>query len=377
MFTLNQAKAAIANKTEFRCVDKGEYIVIDYNLMTKDTFVGSTPEETLILQNLRGTKFNQAGEIICLGYQKFHNLGETDGYFHDQIDLSQNHIILEKLDGSCIMPMFIGNYVMSFTTRAGITDVALKAHAFVNRLSDVEKANYMQLILSCLLRGDTPIFEYCARDQQIVVDYPEPMLVLTGIRNMKTGEYLKYSDMVCKVRYNFPYVKIVKKVDLPTDINEIQKTIRALEGEEGIVIRFDSGFMVKIKADAYVKIHRALESVRSERHVLELILANLVDDVLPLVDKGTHTRITEFRDKVLKNISDYQDGVLNSYQNVTPYLGDRKQYAQHVIKHYPEMKKFLFDLADGRGVDILDHVSKHTSTGARIESVRHIFKANY
>jgi hypothetical protein len=44
----------------------------------------------------------------------------------------------------------------------------------------------------CVIDGDmTPIFEWCSRNQRIVVDYPEDMLVLTAVRDNIEGVYIE------------------------------------------------------------------------------------------------------------------------------------------------------------------------------------------
>jgi len=99
MFTLDQAKEAVKNKPEFSVKDKGSYTVIDYNLNTKETFVGQNESETNILLNLRGTAFdNETGKMIRLGYQKFFNYGEFPSS-DETLDFDQEHLITQKLDG--------------------------------------------------------------------------------------------------------------------------------------------------------------------------------------------------------------------------------------------------------------------------------------
>jgi hypothetical protein len=44
--------------------------------------------------------------------------------------------------------------------------------------------------------GWTPIFEWCSKTNLIVLSYESDQLVLTAMRNMKTGRYMSYAELV-------------------------------------------------------------------------------------------------------------------------------------------------------------------------------------
>jgi tRNA splicing ligase len=130
MFTLTEALEAIKNKPEFSVKDKGSYTVIDYNLKQKDTFVGLTEEDSEILLNLRGTAFdNETGNIIRLGYKTFFNYGEFPE-IDSCLDFSEEHEITQKIDGSCIFPIYSKQGIL-LGTRAGVTDVSKLADDYL------------------------------------------------------------------------------------------------------------------------------------------------------------------------------------------------------------------------------------------------------
>ena len=83
-FTFEEAIEAIDNKQEFKIRVADGVTIIDYMITAKDTFVGRTPRETFILQNLRGTAFNSDGRIVSLPFHKFHNKFKR---FHCFIDV--------------------------------------------------------------------------------------------------------------------------------------------------------------------------------------------------------------------------------------------------------------------------------------------------
>src|ERR1019366_10656889 len=68
-----------------------------------------------------------------------------------------------------------------------------------------------------------------------------------------------------------------------TDLIEFIKLTRELKDMEGYVVRFDTGHMLKVKADWYVAIHQTKDMIASEAKVVTWVINNVLDDVLPLL----------------------------------------------------------------------------------------------
>ena len=160
MFTLQEAQAAIANKPEFKCNEREFGFNIDYVLTMPTTFVGATERETLILKNLRGTCFDKTGKLISLGFDKFHNLNECPGWLDSDINWNEPHYVMLKLDGSMIRPLVVDGK-LRLITRAGITDVAVKAEKYINQLPEIQRKNFQVMCMTLIEQGYTPIFEFC------------------------------------------------------------------------------------------------------------------------------------------------------------------------------------------------------------------------
>ena len=175
---------------EFKVMQKDWYTVINYMVAFEETFslVRERSHYNMkIRRECRGMIFDTAtGNLISRPYHKFFNVGEREETNLDKIDLTQPHVVLEKLDGSMIRPIPTPEG-FRLGTKAGITDVAMNAEYFV-----ADKPQYREFILECINQGLTPIFEWVSRKNRIVVDYPEDNLILTAIRNTATGEYLPY-----------------------------------------------------------------------------------------------------------------------------------------------------------------------------------------
>ena len=336
MFKLDEYRAAIAHKTEIRESNRGTYTVFDYVVALKDTF------DSHEARNARGIAFDNAtGEVISLPYCKFHNFNECDGWREEDIDLSRPHDILDKLDGSMIrtIPDSTNNCGFHFGTRAGITDVSKKAEKFLFEKMDPElMGRYINFIRDFMKIGYTVVFEFCAPDNQIVVHYPEPRLILTALRQNNTGMYVIYQFMVEHAkRYGIEVVQLVASEH--STITDLADRVKDFIGSEGVVVRFYNGKMIKMKGLDYVQKHKALDGLRWEKDVLQLIFAGTLDDVLPLVDDAVRDRLVAFRDDVLRNVGESTLALCNLFEQMKLDCRlengetDRKRYREEAMKH--------------------------------------------
>jgi RNA ligase len=344
MFTLDEVRAVLANKPEFGVYERDFGTVVDYNVAFEGTFVGANERETLILQNLRGTCFNHAGKIIRLAFHKFHNLNENPAYAADKFDFTQPHYIEEKMDGSMIAPVPFADGTYRLGTRAGVTDVAMKAERFLTTLDERTQQGYDEFIKQCIADELTPIFEYCARDQRIVIDYAQPALVLTAIRDNRNGSYFVIENNAGYVPDCIPLIKRVFNSE-HSNVSDLAAVIRELKGREGVVVKFYDGRFVKIKGDDYCLKHRALDGLRFEKDVLQLVLKNELDDVLPLVADDIKERLTAYRDSVLHRLEIARQEMVGVFERHCK-VPSKKEFAE-MVKNSP-YKSGLFKMWDGK-----------------------------
>lgn len=365
MFNFDQAKAAIANKPEFTVRDKGSYSVIDYNFNDNKTFVGATPKETKILLNLRGTAFdNQSGKIIRLGFHKFFNLGEQPEIDAQYDVISDEATITQKLDGSCIFPIF-AREGWRLGTRAGVTDISEMAEAFI-----ADKPRYKRFIDMCWNDGFIPIqpiFEFCSRKNQVVIDHPEDKLVLIGMRWISDGEYVRQSYVQeTGNRYGIPVVENRPKFK---STQELVQWVRELKDDEGVVVSFPDGHRIKIKADDYVRKHKAVDGLRFEKDVALLIMNNSVDDVLPILAPTMQDRLTTFQRHFIRQLINTTEELVGEFVRIQMLSGgDRKLFAQHASKS--KFRPFLFSKLDGKEGVLHDWIVQNCNTQANYEKVR-------
>ena len=373
---ISQVLPVIEGKPEFIVAEKeGGYTVINYLVQMADTFPPVQYEADAILRECRGMIFNTAtGEVIARRYHKFFNCGEKAETQINEIDFNEPHVILEKLDGSMITPVWT-DAGLRWGTKMGITDVALPVEEFV-------KANphYTHYANICRAAGYTPIFEWCSRKQAIVIDHPVDRLVLTALRNTITGEYEPYDRM--KQSPNELAIPIVEAYNgTAENMQALIDYTRDLVGMEGFVVRFDSGHMIKVKAEDYLRKHKAKESLSREKNVIELIVTEKADDVKSFLDAKDLARFEEFERKFWDGVQ-ATVGTLQALRNQCRAV-DRKTYAvEFVQKRDPKYSRFLYKMINPMSnTEVLelvkDSIAASCSTQTKVEEVRWMFNAHW
>lgn len=182
--TIDDVLAAFDEKLFYKA-EKQNYTVINYHCISGDTFPDVTDEISAIRREFRGLIFDEAGNLIRRPFQKFFNVGEKAETRLENIDVSQPHVILDKLDGSMIGFFRVGMTEI-WGTKMGETEISHIVKDFVNQSS----TNYREFANDLVSDGYTPIFEWMSRKNRIVIDYEQDQLVLTAIRHMVTGNYV-------------------------------------------------------------------------------------------------------------------------------------------------------------------------------------------
>lgn len=336
---------AISGRDEFVVAVKEGYTVINYNVMMADTFpdviVDADPYENSagvyevsdynasIRRECRGIIFDTAtGDIIRRPFHKFFNVNEREETQDHVVDLSRPHAILEKLDGSMIAP-FIVDGKMIWGTKMGATDVAKPVEEFVKNNPQYDELRYL------IGSGFTPIFEWCSRKQRIVLDYKEDQLILTAIRDIKTGQYASYEQLVWLANaYKIPVVRFAFKPH--NEMKDFVQHVRDLEDLEGFVVRFEDGHMLKLKCDWYVQIHKAKEKILQDRNIVELILDDKLDDVKAHLPQEDRDRLTKFESYFNNAVGDIVFTLANELFWIREDNIDRKTFALEYVKKYSD-----------------------------------------
>jgi RNA ligase len=359
---------------EFKVMQKDWYTVINYMVAFEETFslVRERSHYNMkIRRECRGMIFDTAtGNLISRPYHKFFNVGEREETNLDKIELTQPHVVLEKLDGSMIRPIPTPEG-FRLGTKAGITDVAMNAEYFI-----ADKPEYAKFIKSSFACGLTPIFEWCSRKNRIVVDYSEDNLILTAVRDMRSGNYIPYSQMVeTGKNYAIPVVKAIAGDE--TDIEKVVDHIRKWDDGEGVVIRFDNGHMVKIKADEYILRHRSKEQINSEKNIIQVILNDSVDDMIPLLTSEDAQRLKDFQQKFWCAVDEVSSDLTKIFKGGDMMYPDKKEFAVEFVNKMllPIHRPFMFGMKQGKECKQLltDSIEKSLTSQTKLNDSRWMF----
>ena len=354
---------AIEGRDEFVVAVKEGYTVINYNVMMADTF------DCDIRRECRGIIFDtESGEILRRPFHKFFNVNEREETQDHVVDLSQDHRILEKLDGSMIAP-FIVNGDMIWGTKMGATEVAEPVEDFVELNEE-----YRIFARFTIRRGYTPIFEWCSRKQRIVLDYKEDQLILTGIRDLTTGRYMSHDLMEAHAEaYRIPTVRTFEP---ETDMKAFVETVRDLEDREGFVVRFSDGHMIKLKCDWYVQIHKAKEAILQDRNIVELILDDKLDDVKAHLPQEDRDRLTRFEIQFNHAVSDAVFMLANDLGWIRAENIGRKTFALERAEKYNQyMRALIFKNFDEFSLekywaDVRNTIRNNLTKTVKYEAIR-------
>lgn len=369
---IDQVRPIIENVEGFILAEREWGWVANYVQMGPHVFPEVETDADAIRRECRGLIFDKNGVLISRPLHKFFNIGERQETMPEKVDLSQPHVILEKLDGSMVRPIPMDK-AYRLGTKMGITDVSMQAELWLTT-----HRNYNQYIRWCIGHNVTPIFEWCSRKQRIVIDYPEDRLVLIAVRYNHSGEYKPYHMLQTDAaNYQLDLVKTYPGT-VPNMEHLMQET-HDMQGQEGWVIRFDDGHMLKLKGKTYVSIHRAKDQILRENGVLDLILDEKLDDVKAFLPDDDRHRLEEFEAKFYKGVNwTASEWAVENRMIRSVYGNDRKKFAIEKAPHLdPHFRGHVFKAWDDADYDwykaVVDVVRKNLGTSTKVGEIRHLF----
>jgi RNA ligase len=369
--TIDDVLPHISGREEFRVMEKESYTVINYAVAFEETFLweSNDPVGSAIRRECRGMIFNQEGELISRPYAKFFNVGEKEETQLNKVNLYESHIVLEKLDGSMIRPIPTAEG-FNLATKAGVTEISQQAEVFV-----ADKPHYAKFIYSMFDGKLTPIFEWVSRKNRIVVDYENDNLILTAIRNTEMGHYLPYFNMLdLAEHWNIPVVQAVDGLAVQ-NIELFVKQIREWEnGEEGVVVRFDSGHMVKVKSDDYVLRHKTKDAINQEKNVLQTILNDSVDDLVPLLTPEDADRLKRFQNAFHASLDEVALEMAELFVKGNKMYPEKKDFAVEFVqkKVEPIYAPIMYSMKAGKGSKevLIEMIGKSLGSQTKIDAAR-------
>lgn len=382
---IEQVREAIKGKDEFIEADKGPYIVFNYLVNFEDTFPPVVDEKTAILRECRGLIFDKVtGKVISRRYHKFFNLGEKPEVQFAKIDWTSPHVILEKLDGSMITFFQTSDGVIRCGTKMGETGVSENPEKWVmgNQTWNSVRHNYRSFIENILFNDMTPIFEWCSRKNQIVVDYPEDRLVLTAIRDNESGLYMNYDDLSKVARlFDVEHIKAFNFLD----VKEALETLSSIK-DEGYVVRFENGQMLKMKGEHYLQMHKTMEHLNQEKDLIRLIVTEKLDDAKPFLPPDLMIKVDNFGQAFFENIRKLSNELTWEMIEDFDNTNSKKEFAALIQKKSETAIRFrTYDFMDddwgfsAEAVkdfvynEILTKIKNNLSSQSKVDMVRNLW----
>lgn len=110
---INDVLPHIEGREEFIVAEREGYKVINYVVAMADTFDMTGPNDLggAIRRECRGLIFDADGNLMSRPFHKFFNVNERAETQTHEINMSQPHVIMEKMDGSMIRPILVDGYL--------------------------------------------------------------------------------------------------------------------------------------------------------------------------------------------------------------------------------------------------------------------------
>jgi RNA ligase len=275
---------------------------------------------------------NSKGEIVSRCLTKFFNWEQLLSVNYPIPD--EPFDLYEKMDGQLGLLFWYEDEWILASRGSFISIYAEKARKMLE-----EKYNYTKLDHSY-----TYIFEIIFKEGRIVCKYDFEGLVMLAAIHIKDNIELD----IHKQNFEDLGFVLVKKYDGVTDYTTLKETIS--DDAEGYVIKFKSGFRMKIKGEEYCRLHSILTHI-SSRDIWKYLkdglpLNDLLEHVPDEFDEWVHNQIGLIR----KKYQLIENRVINIYKTeIEPQrYKTRKEYAMKIMTYDKSLRGIFFNMLDGR-----------------------------
>ena len=269
----------------------------------------------------RGLILDKEMNIVARPFKKFFNLEE-----HSPEEIPQEAFdVFNKEDGSLGILYWINDKPAIATRGSFTSDQALHA-------TQLLRDRYGHTFDS-LKQENTYLFEIIYPENRIVVNYGDlDDLILLAVLDSQTGQDLSIPDI------GFP---IVKKFDGINDLNELREIEK--ENQEGFVIRFKSGFRIKVKFSEYVRLHRIITQTSSTVVWENLATGKSFEELLEKVPDEFYEWVKQTKTELTQQF----DAILLEAKSAFKTFETRKETAAYFLtQKYPHVMFKLLDEKD-------------------------------
>lgn len=292
----------------------------------------NSPMEFKLVQECRALILDMVTwGVKSFPFPRFFNVGE--GHVAKEFNWSE-FVALDKLDGSLIHMWHHDKYGWQIATRS-VPDADCSydddpSHTFkqlvIEALADMNTG--WDALVSHFTPGFCYTFELTAPENQIVVQYPDRKITLTGVRNVNTLEEM-HPAVWLREHPTAPFACAKAYFGWDKEFAATQVSTLNPREAEGYVLLDSNWNRAKIKSDAYCFMSSSRDALsKSNKARLELILSEKDDDVLPILPNFVQNKITELK----KQLSVFQDEVALAYTKIM-HIQDQKEFALAALKY--------------------------------------------
>jgi len=284
-----------------------------------------------ITLSCRGFVTNSEGKIVSRCIPKFFNWEQLQNADHPIPN--EPFEVTEKMDGQYgNLFYYDGEWIM--TSRGSFESIYAK-----RAWELLQKYNYKSLSTDY-----TYIFEIIFKEGRIVLKYDYEDLILLVCYHIDSGE----EESIYKHNLEDLGFKLVKRYDGINDFKVLKSMVA--NDAEGYVIRFTSGFRMKIKGDEYCRLHKIITQI-SSRDIWEYVKDNkalneLLENVPDEFDGWVREQVRSFKETYRFTEATFQLRYLTDIcptENMT-----RKDVALKILEQPKEMRGIFFNIYDGK-----------------------------
>ncbi len=277
--------------------------------------------------------------------------------------------VLEKLDGTlCIVyhDPFTDKWCVA-TRSVSEADLIMDNGLFTFRTlfekALVETTGYEFDIFTRYLEKDyTYCFELTTPYNRIVVEYKNCGVTLLAVRGLVTLQELDFKHPVVDL---LPTCLPLVQAHTYTSVQELVDWVSSLNPmeHEGVVVRDGQFNRIKVKNAAYVAYNKVRDALAtSPRNMVELILTEKDDDVIPMLPEEIVKNLQSIKVGVQKTIKQHDEAYLAAKAQADSTMpGDKKTFAILVTQNKELWTAPFFQMFDGKASNMKDFIMKSRS----------------
>ena len=278
-------------------------------------------------------------DIVLCPFAKFRNLNEGEENSLENIKKRivecSSFEVSNKLDGSMQSAAFYnGEIVMAGSQAVDMNDSWRLQDGYDMLMSNENYVNFVKEYGNLW----TIIFEYISLKDAHVVKYSKEQegLYLIGMRNNSNGVIVSYKKLLEMAKaWGLKTTSVFNK-----NMDDILEDVKKYKSDEmeGFVLNID-GYLVKVKCDDYVEIHRTISHLSSVNGIIKAIGDETFDDFISKIPEAYKERVIDVSNHVFDYIKSFDSYVKEEVEKCKKMFDNRKDFMIYVNKEYPKIVK--------------------------------------